>query len=56
MKENECRAMSELSEKEFAHRSKRSLNLKEPALHLGGQTEGGGEGGGVDMPRLRNRS
>jgi hypothetical protein len=56
VKENECRAMSELSKKEFAHCSKRSLNLKETALHLGGQTGGGGEGGEVDMPRLRNRS
>jgi hypothetical protein len=32
VKENECRAMSELSKKEFAHRSKRSLNLKERAF------------------------
>ncbi len=32
MKENECRAMSELPQKELAHRSKRSLNLKERAF------------------------
>jgi len=35
VKEIEIRAMSELSKKEFAQRSKRSLNLKERAFLAG---------------------